>query len=193
MRQLPLGVVIAEAPSGREVLANARAEVILGRTRSTEVDAPHMASVRHALDGASVSDSELVLRRADGSLGVISVSAEPVRDAEGRIVAAVATLFDLTEYRRREETLSFLAEASEALTQSLDFTTTLADLVRLAVPRLADWCSIDLLEHGGSATSGSRTWTPAQRSACEGSSRSGPPTWTARAAPRPRSARGARS
>ena len=148
VRQLPLGVVIAEAPSGREVLANARAEAILGRTRSTEVDAPHMASVRHALDGASVSDSELVLRRADGSLGVISVSAEPVRDAEGRIVAAVATLFDLTEYRRREETLSFLAEASEALTQSLDFTTTLADLVRLAVPRLADWCSIDLLEHG---------------------------------------------
>jgi GAF domain-containing protein len=148
VRQLPLGVVIAEAPSGREVLANARAEAILGRTRSTEANASHMESVRRALEGASVSDSELVLRRADGSLGVISVSAEPVRDADGRIVAAVATLFDLTEYRRREEALSFLAEASEVLTQSLDFTTTLADLVRLAVPRLADWCSIDLLEHG---------------------------------------------
>ena len=148
LRQLPLGVLIAEAPTGREVLANARAEAILGRTRSTEADAPHMATVRRALEGASVSESELVLRRADGSLGVISISAEPVRDADGAIVAAVATLFDLTEYRRREETLSFLAEASEALTQSLDFTATLADLVRLAVPRLADWCSIDLLEHG---------------------------------------------
>jgi GAF domain-containing protein len=148
VRQLPLGVLIAEAPSGREVLANARAEEILGRARSTEVDAPHMASVRVALAGTSVSDSELVLRRGDGSLGVISISAEPVRDAEGRIVAAVATLFDLTDYRRREEALSFLAEASQALAQSLDFTETLADLVRLAVPRLADWCSIDLLEHG---------------------------------------------
>jgi GAF domain-containing protein len=148
VRQLPLGVLIAEAPSGREVLANARAESILGRARSTEVDAPHMGLVRRALAGESVTDSELVLRRADGSLGVISISAEPVRDAEGAIVAAVATLFDLTEYRRREETLSFLAEASEALTQTLDFTKTLADLVRLAVPRLADWCSIDLLELG---------------------------------------------
>jgi GAF domain-containing protein len=118
VRQLPLGVLIAEAPTGRQVLANARAETILGRARSTEVDAPHMASVRQALEGASVSDAELVLRRADGSLGVVSISAEPVRDAEGRIVAAVATLFDLTEYRRREETLSFLAEASEALTRS---------------------------------------------------------------------------
>ena len=79
---------------------------------------------------------------------MISISAEPVRDAGGRIVAAVATLFDMTEQRRREETLSFLAEASAVLTQSLDFTRTLDDLVRLAVPRLADWCSIDLLEHG---------------------------------------------
>jgi serine phosphatase RsbU (regulator of sigma subunit)/PAS domain-containing protein len=148
VRQLPLGVLIAEAPSGREVLANARAEAILGKARSTDAGAPHMASVARALAGDSVSDSELVLRRADGSLGVVSISAEPVRDAEGAIVAAVATLFDLTEYRRREETLSFLAEASEALTQSLDVTKTLADLVRLAVPRLADWCSIDLVEHG---------------------------------------------
>jgi GAF domain-containing protein len=148
LRQLPLGVLIAEAPSGREVLANARAETILGRTRSIKADAPHMAPVRRALEGDSVTESELVLRRGDGSLGVISISAEPVRDADGAIVAAVATLFDLTEYRRREETLSFLAEASEALAQSLDLTTTLADLVRLAVPRLADWCSIDLLEHG---------------------------------------------
>jgi GAF domain-containing protein len=148
LRQLPLGVLIAEAPSGREVLANARAEAILGKTRSTDTGAPHMASVARALAGESVSETELALRRADGSLGVVSISAEPVRDSEGTIVAAVATLFDLTDYRHREETLSFLAEASEALTQSLDFTKTLADLVRLAVPRLADWCSIDLVEHG---------------------------------------------
>jgi GAF domain-containing protein len=148
VRQLPLGVLIAEAPSGREVLANARAEEILGTARSVEADAPHLAFVRQALAGESVSNNELVLRRADGSRGVISISAEPVRDAAGQIVAAVATLFDMTEQRRREETLAFLAEASEALTQSLDFTKTLADLVRLAVPRLADWCSIDLLEHG---------------------------------------------
>ncbi len=148
VRQLPLGVLIAEAPSGREVLANARAEEILGAARSTEAGAPHVAIVAQALEGASVSDRELVLRRADGSRGVISISAEPVRDAGGRIVAAVATLFDMTEQRRREETLSFLAEASAVLTQSLDFTKTLDDLIRLAVPRLADWCSIDLLEHG---------------------------------------------
>ncbi|HEY1480184.1 MAG TPA: SpoIIE family protein phosphatase [Gaiellales bacterium] len=148
VRQLPLGVLIAEAPSGREVLANARAEEILGVSRASDPDMPHLAFVRQALDGHSVAEGELLLRRADGSRGVVSISAEPVRDASGTIVAAVATLFDLTEHRRREETLAFLAEASEVLTRSLDFTDTLSDLVGLAVPRLADWCSIDLLEHG---------------------------------------------
>jgi serine phosphatase RsbU (regulator of sigma subunit) len=148
VRQLPLGVLIAEAATGREVLANARAEEILGVSRSGDAGAPHLAFVRHALEGRSVTGGELVLRRGDGSRGVISISAEPVRDASGTIVAAVATLFDLTEHRRREETLAFLAEASEALTQSLDLTETLADLTRLAVPRLADWCSIDLADHG---------------------------------------------
>jgi PAS domain S-box-containing protein len=148
VRQLPLGVLIAEAPSGREVLANARAEEILGVSRSSDALAPHLGFVRQALEGRSVSEGELLLRRADGSRGVISISAEPVRDATGTIVAAVATLFDLTEHRQREETLAFLAEASEVLTRSLDSTTTLTDLARLAVPRLADWCGIDLLEHG---------------------------------------------
>jgi GAF domain-containing protein len=138
VRQLPLGVLIA----------NARAEEILGFSRSIDGLAPHVGFVRQALEGRSVSEGELLLRRADGSRGVISISAEPVRDAAGTIVAAVATLFDLTEHRQREETLAFLAEASEVLTRSLDSTNTLTELVRLAVPRLADWCSIDLLDHG---------------------------------------------
>ena len=71
-----------------------------------------------------------------------------MRDAGGEIVAAVATLFDLTEHRRREDALAFLAEASVVLTESLDLQHTLTELVELAVPRLADWCTIDMLDHG---------------------------------------------
>ena len=71
-----------------------------------------------------------------------------MRDAGGEIVAAVATLFDLTEHRQREEALAFLAEASIVLTETLDLQHTLTELVELAVPRLADWCTIDMLERG---------------------------------------------
>lgn len=44
--------------------------------------------------------------------------------------------------------LQFLAESSEALSASLDYEATLRAVADLAVPRLADWCSIDLLEEG---------------------------------------------
>ncbi len=51
---------------------------------------------------------------------------------------------------RASERVGFLAEASELLGSSLEYERTLARLVALAVPRLADWCWIDLLRADGS-------------------------------------------
>jgi GAF domain-containing protein len=41
--------------------------------------------------------------------------------------------------------LAFLADAAVELASSLDYETTLAQVARLAVPRFADWCAIDLV------------------------------------------------
>ena len=45
--------------------------------------------------------------------------------------------------------LAFLAEASAVLGSSLDYETTLASVARLAVPALADWCVIDVVDDVG--------------------------------------------
>jgi GAF domain-containing protein len=45
--------------------------------------------------------------------------------------------------------LQFLADASAALASSLDYRTTLARVARLAVPALADWCAIEMLDGSG--------------------------------------------
>ena len=149
MRQLPLGVIIAETASRKLLFANQRAQELLGPGASERsIAGPHAELIHRALEGESTSGSEIAVIRADESRGLISLSAEPVRDAGGEIVAAVATLFDLTEHRRREEALAFLAEASVVLTETLDLQRTLNELVQLAVPRLADWCTIDMLDHG---------------------------------------------
>ena len=50
------------------------------------------------------------------------------------------------------ERFSFLAEASAVLAGSLDAASTAGVLVDLAVPRLADWAFVDLLEAGGVLT-----------------------------------------
>jgi PAS domain S-box-containing protein len=43
---------------------------------------------------------------------------------------------------------SFVAEASRILSSSLDYESTLRNVAALAVPRIADWCAVDLLENG---------------------------------------------
>src|SRR5215213_1674272 len=47
------------------------------------------------------------------------------------------------------ERMTFLAEASELLASSLDYNRTLAGLAQLCVPRLADWCAVDMLGPNG--------------------------------------------
>ena len=58
-----------------------------------------------------------------------------------------ARLFE-AEHRRREQ-LDFVVEASEVLASSLDLDETLQRLAFLAVPRVGDWCSIDLATDDG--------------------------------------------
>ena len=45
--------------------------------------------------------------------------------------------------------LAFVAEASELLASSLEYEQTLSQVAQLAVPRLADWCAIDMVSGDG--------------------------------------------
>lgn len=52
------------------------------------------------------------------------------------------------EAEHAEHRAELLAEASRVLSASFDYQTTLAALVRLAVPSLADYCALDIVEDG---------------------------------------------
>ena len=66
--------------------------------------------------------------------------------AGGEVIAGVTTFSDVTDRARAEQRLRFLAEASTVLGSSLDYEQTLVAVSELAVPMLADWCSISVLE-----------------------------------------------
>lgn len=51
---------------------------------------------------------------------------------------------DIAERRQIEQNLRFLAEAGKLLSSSLDYQTTLTHVTYLAVPHIADWCSVDM-------------------------------------------------
>ena len=70
--------------------------------------------------------------------------ARAVRGPDGRTERITGLLSDVTERRRREEAHAFLDAASQVLAASMDPIHTLQEVAQLAVPRLADWCAVQL-------------------------------------------------
>ncbi|MDB4947511.1 MAG: ATP-binding region ATPase domain protein, partial [Gemmatimonadetes bacterium] len=58
---------------------------------------------------------------------------------------------DVTARRRAEESALYLSGASAILGSSLDYEATLASVAQLLVPRLGDWCSVQLVDEEGRA------------------------------------------
>jgi hypothetical protein len=54
-----------------------------------------------------------------------------------------------TEAEAARERLGYLAKATEVLGSSLDYRYTLQQLATTAVPGLADWCAVDVLDERG--------------------------------------------
>ncbi|HEX4498508.1 MAG TPA: ATP-binding protein, partial [Thermoanaerobaculia bacterium] len=120
VNQMPAGVIIAEAPSGRTLMANERVRSILGApalpTRSVDDFAAYRAvhpdgsafqadeyALTRALAGKVVLDEEIHYLRPDGTRLILSASAGPVYDADGRIVAAVNAFSDISDRKSVEE------------------------------------------------------------------------------------------
>jgi GAF domain-containing protein len=88
--------------------------------------------------------------RATGEERWLVVRASPVTDpASGRIVYVVNVFENITGVKRAELAETFMAEASRMLASSTDYATTLTRVARLAVPTVADWCAIDVLDDDG--------------------------------------------
>jgi two-component system CheB/CheR fusion protein len=120
LRQMPCGVMIAEAPSGTLLLANKHVEEILRQpfpqgANIEEHRALHLNKqpfkpeewplARSLTRGEVVTDEEIEYVRGDGTPVFLSVSSAPILDREGCIIAAVVTLFDLTHRKGTEEVL----------------------------------------------------------------------------------------
>ncbi len=121
LRQLPEGVVIAEAPSGKLILGNEQVDRIWQHefVASENVDQytvykgfhadgrpylPHEWPIaRTVATGEVVAHEEIRFQRGTGSFGWMVVNSVPIRDAHGNISAAVATFADITDRKEAEE------------------------------------------------------------------------------------------
>ncbi len=112
VESMPVGVVAVDR-EGQILAWNRSAEQILGTPRAAalaslinEVGGPegwHDALLRALRNGGVEPPSEHIVRRQDGTTIPVEVNAAPLRDAEGDIRGAVATLTDLSDVRSMEE------------------------------------------------------------------------------------------
>lgn len=117
LRQMPAGVVIAEAPTGRLVLGNEQMERILGFSLAPstylldynrhqrhqvfhEDGRPYLPEewplVRSLVAGESVNNEEMIFSQASEIKKTIIVNSAPIRNRDGEIVAAVAVFRDIS-------------------------------------------------------------------------------------------------
>jgi PAS domain S-box-containing protein len=86
-----------------------------------------------------------VVNRATGELRWNLLKAAALRDERGTFLGAMTVIEDVTAVKTAEVQTRVLAESGRILASSLDYRQTLANVTEIAVPSLADYCSVDLL------------------------------------------------
>lgn len=109
--------------------------------------------VQKEIDKAIKSDalftSEYRTQRRDGSIRWVIARGRVERDKTGKAVQFPGVLLDITERKIIENNITFLSQAGEILSASLDYKKTLQNIADLAVPAIADWCTVDILDDQG--------------------------------------------
>ncbi|MDX2213433.1 MAG: response regulator [Oculatellaceae cyanobacterium bins.114] len=82
--------------------------------------------------------------RSDRRPGYYKVYYLPILHNGDQVESVLMYVLDETERFRLQEARRFLAESSNVLASSLDYQTTLTSIAELAVPALADWCSVHI-------------------------------------------------
>src|SRR4051794_770590 len=101
--------------------------------------------VQAALEHGTPYEMDLRVVVPDKGVRWLHARARAVR-TDGRTERVTGLLSDITERRQREEAHAFLDAASQVLARSMDPVETLEEVARLAVPALADWCSVQLAD-----------------------------------------------
>src|SRR5918999_1334436 len=158
------GLILDANPSIARIFGYDLSEVIGRNVLDFVPDPEQRQLVRERMHSDSDGPYEISARHRDGSRIAVEIIGRSA-SYQGRNVR-VASVRDITERKRLEEQThqlmreqvaraeaeaaqeraAFLAEASKVLGTSFDYHTTLEQLARLAVPRIADYCVVDVVE-----------------------------------------------
>jgi PAS domain S-box-containing protein len=88
--------------------------------------------------------------RKDGTRFPVLADVTAFKDEHGKVLYRASNLQDITERKRAEQVERFLGDATTMFSSSLDYELTLESAARLAVPYMADYCLVHMLEDDNS-------------------------------------------
>jgi PAS domain S-box-containing protein len=143
---------VAETLTGwteSEACARPLAEVfpIVNEQTRKEVENPVDQVLRHGTV-VGLANHTVLLSRDRTRETPIEDSGAPIRGHGGSIEGVVLVFRDASVRRREEIRRTFLSQAAAALSESLDYEVTLRRVAQLAVPEMADWCVVNVVEEG---------------------------------------------
>ncbi len=162
IENIPLMLFIKECETLRFIRLNRHGEDLLGWPKETLIGKNDydfwpkeeaeffIEKDREALKSSGVVDipEELILTRYRG-VRILHTKKVPILDTNGKPIYLLGISEDITERRRIEKEQQFLAEVSLGLSASLEYEQTLANLSRLVVQNIADWCAVDVINEEG--------------------------------------------
>jgi PAS domain S-box-containing protein len=168
LRQMPGSVMIAEAETGKLIanegvariwrLDSMNPDAIEDTCRlykglspdGREYEPDERPLTRSLVRGEVVKDEECRIVRSDGTRGLVSINSAPIHDSEGRIVAAVAVLSDITERKDEQAFHEGHTHALEMIAAAAPLADVLANILNLIeLQSNGMLCSILLLSEDG--------------------------------------------
>lgn len=144
----PSGEIFAANEAACRMLGRPEGEICaLGRHGVIDESDPRLAAALAERRRTGYLRAELTALRKDGSRFPVEVSSALYVDEQGRERTSLV-IRDLSEQKRAEDRLRLIADAGAVLGKTLDYEATLADLTRVLVPRMGDFCLVDVLEDG---------------------------------------------
>jgi len=133
----------------RQPLQSIFADYVVHDEQGGEVTMDQIPSVRLLAGEAAEPLVIRTIHRTNGELRWQLLKAAPIHDQGNRPIASVMIIEDITRERIAELRDRFMARASETLMSSIDYEETLRNVAWLAVPEIADWCAVELVDERG--------------------------------------------
>lgn len=130
----------AEEVQGRDILEVLAAPLLMESAR---------ANLEQLQRGEGWSEEFLVQRR-DGTNFMAHVSATLIQSEPRTLISMVGIARESLEHQQLQKANRLLAEAAALLKDAVDYEAPLKTLAQLAVPQLADWCVVHLVQADGS-------------------------------------------